>query len=92
MTVTALKNFTYRHKGYLWHLEKVVFGINESNIYDKDIYIENYERHNKEVKKIFAKKHNFLSLKLTDNDVNEKLAKFINRKKEDIQIPHLNRS
>lgn len=92
VTVDALKNFTYRHKGFLWKLEQVVFGVNESNIYDKDIYIKNYEKYNLEVKEFFAEKGNFLSINLTDSDVSAKLAKFINREIKDVQIPHLNQS
>ncbi|MFT6908526.1 MAG: hypothetical protein ACJAS1_005228 [Oleiphilaceae bacterium] len=92
VSAQALKDFDYRRKGFLWQLEQIVFGVNESNIYDKEIYIENYERYNREVKDFFDTKGNFLLVKLSDKNVDEKLAEFINKRKEDVKIPHLNQS
>lgn len=92
VSVQQLKDFDYRRKGFLWQSAQVVFGVTEQNIYDRDVYIENYESYNKEVKTFFEDKKNFLSIKLSDSDVNEKLANFLNKKIQDIKIPHLNRS
>ncbi len=87
-----LKAFYYRKKGFLWQSQQFVFGIDETTLYDKDIYIENYEKHNKDVKDFFLNKGYFLSIKLTDQDVIERLAKFLDFAPEQIKIPHLNKS
>lgn len=92
VTPELLKNFAYRRKGFLWQSARVVFGVSEKNIYDKEVYIENYESYNAEVKNFFADKDNFLFIKLTDNHVSEKLADFIGKKRSKVKIPHLNRS
>lgn len=87
-----LKDFSYRRKGFLWQVAQVVYGVTESEIYNRDIYIKNYESYNEEVKEFFENKENFLFIKLTDSDAREKLAKFINRKPEEVRIPHVNRT
>jgi len=87
-----LKEFTYRRKGYLWEVAQVVYGVNECNVYDRDLYIKNYEAYNKEVKEFFRGAENFLSIKLSDKNVNETLAKFLNKNPADVNMPHLNQS
>ncbi|MDH5934466.1 sulfotransferase, partial [Vibrio splendidus] len=42
----SLKNFTYRKKGFLWQAQKVVCGATEKTLYDKTLYIKNYEDYN----------------------------------------------
>lgn len=87
-----LKNFKYRRQGFLWQVAQVVYGVKENEIYDRDIYIKNYESYNEEVKEFFKNKENFLCIKLSDHNVSHKLATFLNRNSKDVQIPHLNRS
>lgn len=87
-----LKAFHYRKKGFLWQSQQFIYGIDETTLYDKDIYIANYEKHNQDVKSFFSDKGNFLSIKLTDEDVIEKLTSFLNVASDQIEIPHLNKS
>lgn len=92
VTADKLKSFKYRRKGFLWQVAIVVYGVNESTLYDKSIYIENYEKYNSEVKAFFKEKDNFLSLILSKPDANKKLAAFLNKKLSDVIIPHANKS
>ncbi|AGV54056.1 sulfotransferase [Alteromonas mediterranea] len=92
VTADDLKNFVYWRKGYLWQVAQVVYGVKESNVYDKDVYINNYEVYNKEVREFFGDSPNFLAIKLTEENVEEKLAKFLKKNKNQIKIPHLNKS
>jgi hypothetical protein len=87
-----LKNFVYRKKGFLWQAAQVVYGCDETTLYDKELYIKNYEDYNSEVKEFFKNNTNFLQLVLSNTDAIEKLAVFINRPITDIQIPHSNKS
>ena len=61
-------------------------------VYDQDVYINNYEVYNKEVREFFGDSPNFLAIKLTEENVEEKLAKFLKKNKNQIKIPHLNKS
>lgn len=92
VTAKELKEFVYIRKGFLWQVAQIVYGVNEKNIYDKDVYIENYEAHNHEVKEFFGKSENFLSINLSDDMVEKKIAKFLGKKEDEVKIPHLNRS
>lgn len=87
-----LKNHTYRKKGYFWQAAQVVYGVDETTLYDKTLYIKNYEEYNDEVKKFFNNKGNFLNIVLSDVDTTNKLACFLNKKPADIKIPHSNKS
>ena len=69
-----------------------MYKANEGNVYDKQIYIENYEVHNQEVKVFFGESSNFLHLVLSRQDAPERLAKFLGHRIEEINIPHLNRT
>ncbi|RBW45599.1 hypothetical protein DS885_09910 [Psychromonas sp. B3M02] len=92
ITANDLKNFEYRKKGFLWQSAQIVYGIDETTLYDKDTYIQKYNSYNQEVKEFFKDKNNFLSLVLSHQDTAEKLAVFLDRKVADIKIPHLNKS
>lgn len=88
----SLKNHTYRRKGFLWQAQQVVYGVDEVTLYDKTLYMKNYEDYNAEVKDFFASNENFLNLTLSDPDATDRLAHFLNMKPSDIKIPHLNKS
>ena len=92
ITAEALKNCRYRRTGWLWKVQQAVYKVSEENIYCTRTYIDNYERHNLEVKEFFSNSTNFLSLVLSSDDAEEKLAKFLGYRKEKVHIPHLNRT
>jgi len=87
-----LKNFGYRRKGFLWQAAQVVYGVNEKTIYNKGLYINNYEAYNREVKEFFMNNKNFLSIVLSNTNTVEQLATFLNKPMSDIKIPHSNKS
>lgn len=87
-----LKNFKYRKKGFLWQSAQAVYGADETTLFDKQLYIKNYENYNDEVKEFFKHKQNFLNLDLSNSNACQKLATFLSRPESDIKIPHSNRS
>jgi enoyl reductase-like protein len=87
-----LKNFDYRRKGFLWQAAQVVYGVDETTLYNKDMYIKNYEDYNTEVKELFKGNNNFINISLSNKGAQVQLAEFLNRPLSDIKIPHSNNS
>lgn len=87
-----LKRFNYRRAGYLWEAQQVVYEVDENTLYDKQIYIRNYEKYNREVKEFFRGNENFLCLILSEKSAEAKLANFLGMDIDLVKIPHLNKS
>ena len=79
-TVDDLKNSKYRYKGFMWDVRQRVYGLNEmDDPYNKDIFIEYYQSHNKMVLDYFRNKNNLLVINLSDKDSYQKFCKFLNK-------------
>lgn len=92
ITAKDLKNSQYRKLGFLWEVQKAVYQVDEKKLYDKQRYLENYESHNRDVKKFFGDSSNFLHLVLSNPEAPSRLAEFLGHRVDEIEIPHLNRS
>lgn len=92
-TADDLKNFNYRRKGWLWRTHQLVYGIDESTLYDKKIYMHHYIAHNDRVRHYFRhRQDDLLVINLKDNNAATKLAKFLRVPRTAVDMPHLNKS
>ena len=92
-TADDLKAFTYRYQGYLWEAARMVHGIDENNLYDKEIYISHYMNHNRQVVDYFTHRpDDLLVLNVAEAGAMEKLCEFLGVEHRGQQMPHLNKS
>jgi hypothetical protein len=93
-TVDDWKTDPYIYPGYLWRVRELVGGpTNENNLYDKEALIYDYHNHNSQI--INYSRHrrdDLLVLCLSDQDSMQKLCKFLGKRFEGQEMPHVNRS
>lgn len=92
-TVEDLKEFGYRYRGWLWRQHQLVYGIDESTLYDRRIYTHHYERHNARIEDYFRyRSHDLLVLHIGDPLAMKKLCEFLDIGYDGQLMPHLNSS
>lgn len=92
-TAGDLKEFPYRHKGWLWEALEVVYGVAEEEPYRKDFLIDWYIRHNDEAKRYFAHRgESLLVVNVSDRTAPQQLMEFVGLTYNGEQMPHLNRT
>lgn len=92
-TAGDLKCHHYRYKGFLWRSHQLVYGIDESTLYDFDIYTKHYEEHNRRVIEYFVSRpDDLLVLNLKDPSAMRKLCDFLGIDYSGHPMPHLNKS
>lgn len=92
-TVNDLKEFPHIYKGWLWRQQQVVYGADESTLYDRSRYIAQYEKHNADVQEYFRfRQKDLLVLNLSEPSAQTRLAVFLGLPVNEIDIPHVNRS
>jgi len=92
-TSDDLKQFGYRYKGFLWEAMKVMYGIDETSVYDYQIYTDQYELHNARVIDYFKyRSEDLLVLNVAEENAMEKLYQFLGFEYNGEQMPHLNAS
>jgi hypothetical protein len=90
-TADDLKEHPFRKKGWLWRSQQLIYGIDENSLYDKDIYIQHYEAHNKKVMEYFRYRPNdLLVLNVADSDAIKSLGRFLGVSTKNFTMPHLN--
>lgn len=57
-----------------------------------DVYLERYQKHNKEVREFFRDKPNFLEINIKEQDKWEKICGFLGIRKPFVSFPHVNTS
>lgn len=73
-----LKNYDYVYKGWLHIVHTATYG---NDLYDKDKYIDIYNRHNEEVVEYFkSRPQNLLVINVSQSDSYKKLCSFIGQK------------
>ena len=91
-TADDLKQFSYRETGWLWRNQQSVYGIDEQSLYNKEIYIQHYERHNKTVMDYFKYRENdLLVINLAAPDSMKALSNFLGVPEYKGDMPHLNK-
>jgi hypothetical protein len=88
-----LRQFPYRYKGWMFEALTLVFGVSEENLYDRDVLIAAYARHNESVIRYFAHRPgSLLVVKLADKTAAQQIIEFVGLNYEGQIMPHLNRS
>lgn len=92
-TPDDLKEFSYRHKGWLWLYHKFVFDADETTLFDKHTYLQVYHRHNALVLDYFKyRSEDLLVLKPSEPSAMELLCEFLKIKYCGQSFPYLNKS
>lgn len=87
-----LMKATYRYPGYIWESNRAVWKTPENDIYNKAMMIENYERHNEDVRHFFKNEANFIELDVSQQGCYQRLADFLGKKPLQENFPHLNKT
>jgi len=92
-TADDLKAHPYRYKGWMWENMQLKYGIDETSLYDYNIYTDQYERHNQRVIEYFKyRPDDLLVLNLSDDDAMKNLYTFLGFEYDGSDMPHLNKS
>jgi hypothetical protein len=92
-TADDLKEFPYRYKGWLWERNRLNYDIDETTLYDHDIYTSQYERHNQRVRDYFRfRPDDLLIVNLAEPDAMKKIYQFLGFKYNGEKVPHINRT
>ncbi len=88
-----LRNYSYHEKGWMWQNAQYIFGVDESTLYNRDIYKAHYENYNQRVIEYFRyRTKDLLVLNLADSFAMQSLCEFLEIKYIGQSIPHLNKS
>lgn len=92
-TADDLKNYKYRRKGWLWRQQQLVFGAEESTLYNEKLYKTHYVNHNNRVLDYFRfRRDDLLVLNLSDITAMQSLCGFLEIEYVGQAMPHVNRS
>ena len=95
-TADDLKAYRFRDgklTGYLWRIAQLVYGVDESTLYDREIYVSHYARHNERVMDYFRHRgDDLLVINLRQQDAMARLCDFLDVPYAGQAMPHLNRS
>lgn len=85
-----LRKFGHIRPGWLLKEEKCVYGVDEAQLYDKRIYINNYEEHNRRVKEYFRyRPEDLLVLNVAEPDAMKRLCGFLGLEHRGEKMPRL---
>ena len=92
-TATDLKEFPYRYRGWILDALGLIYGVSETNPYEKLRLIAVYEDHNKTVEEWFRHRSGcLLKINLSDDGVAQTITEFLGVPYGGQVMPHLNRS
>lgn len=92
-TADDLKAFPYRHVGWIWRAHTLIYGCDESSLFDRDLYVRQYESHAAGVCDYFRHRPgDLLVLDLSVSGAMDRLCEFLGRPSAGLAMPHLNRS
>jgi hypothetical protein len=92
-TADELKALTYREPGWIWKTFELEYGDDESLLYDRQRFIQNYERHRGAVLDYFRHRPNdVLVLDVAEPTAMESVAAFLGVRADGLEMPHLNRT
>ncbi len=92
-TADDLREFPYRHTGWLWRQQQLIYGADETTLYDRELYIEHYRRHNESVRDYFRRRpEDLLVLNLADPGSARALCEFLDIPYHGQTMPRLKRS
>jgi len=92
-TADDLREFPYRYKGWLWRQQQLIYGADETTLYDRELYVEQYRRHNESVRDYFRHRPgDLLVLNLADPSSARALCEFLDLPYDGQPMPHEKRS
>ena len=92
-TADDLREFAYRHTGWLWRQQQLIYGADETTLYDRELYTEHYRRHNESARDYFRHRpDDLLVLNLADPSSAKALCEFLDLPYLGQAMPHEKRS
>ncbi|MBU1224812.1 MAG: hypothetical protein KKA22_10170 [Gammaproteobacteria bacterium] len=92
-TAEDLMQFSYCDTGWLWRQHQMVYGVDESTLYNPDIYKQHYRNHNQKILEYFkCRPDDLLVINPSDSDAMQKLCTFLGHGVIDNAMPQENRS
>jgi hypothetical protein len=92
-TADELKADPYRWRGYQWLASQLIYGIDETNVWDEEKYKRTYLQHIETVQTYFKYRPNdLLVINLSDVDAMQKLCEFLGVPVSGKAMPKLNSS
>jgi hypothetical protein len=92
-TEADLREYVYRHEGWIMDSLKLIYGVSEDAPFDKTRLTSVYERHNAAVKEYFKHRpDDLLTVNLRDTSTAERIMDFIGLPYKGETMPHLNPS
>lgn len=92
-TADDLRQFKYRYPGFLWDVARWRYGVDESTLYDRDLYTRCYEEHNRKIREYFKDRpDDFLELNIADTDAMARLMNHLGYPYTGQTMPHKNSS
>ncbi len=94
ITLEQIKNYSGGNDmGWLWRFQQYVYGATEDTLFDKELYLSYYEKHNAQILEYFKyRPKDLLVLNLSDPSAMRSLYNFLGVKYTGQVMPHLNRS
>lgn len=94
ITSQQIKNYSGGNDlGWLWRFQQYVYGATEDTVFNKELYIAYYEKHNAQIMEYFKYRPNdLLVINLSDQSAMESLCDFLGVKYTGQVMPHLNKS
>ena len=89
---TDLVNDTYRYKGFIWEVNRIVYNTPESDPYNEKILKRHYIKYNEDVIEYFRFKNNLLVINLSDENSYKKFCDFLEVEPVYDKFPWLNKS
>ncbi len=92
-TVADLQAHPYRHDGWMWRTQQLIYGADESTLYDRELYVAHYERHVEQALDYFRyRPDDLLVLNVSDAGAMDALCAFLDVAPHGQPMPHLNAS
>jgi hypothetical protein len=92
-TADDLKTHPYREPGWLWRALKLIYGMEEKKVYDRQACIGYYEAYNARVIDYFRhRRQDLLILNAADADAMKSMCGFLGVDMKDYKMPHLKKS
>ncbi|MFD2203179.1 sulfotransferase [Shivajiella indica] len=92
-TPKDLEEAIYRYKGMPLDSKKIFYNYPEVDLYDREYYINNYLKHNKDVESYFDNRpNNFIKINVGNPGDYKRLANFLNVQTNSNKFPHLNKT
>jgi hypothetical protein len=92
-TAEELKADPYVWPGFMWHASQLLYGIDENNVWDEEIYKRFYLQHIETVQTYFKYRRNdLLDINLSEADAMQRLCEFLEVPILEETMPKLNAS